>query len=329
MPDPAPQNFARSDAFKLTVWFLATAVLGAFLAPVIHVVGTAIVAGGHLEGGPADWVHSEMVKAEFGRYFNRAILMAALLLLYPMSRWLGLESGWGWMGLRPNPYRWKDLGLGFFLAAGSLLVVALVYLQLGWYRLREPMPSVPGVLGGAVFTGFSVAVLEECLFRGVLFGILLRSLSERTSLWFLSAFFALLHFLKPPEGGGTLENVDWLSGFTMLGRIALQFQDPWFFAAEFATLFAVGWVLGYARLRSASLWLSIGLHAGWVFGIKAFSPLARRALRAERIWPWAGENLRIGLVTLALVILAGVVVWAYLRHRHRRTESPGASAGKA
>ncbi|MEZ5432620.1 MAG: CPBP family intramembrane glutamic endopeptidase [Verrucomicrobiales bacterium] len=211
MPDPAPQNFARSDAFKLTVWFLATAFLGAFLAPVIHVVGTAIVAGGHLEGGPADWVHSEMVKAEFGRYFNRAILMAALLLLYPMSRWLGLESGWGWMGLRPNPYRWKDLGLGFFLAAGSLLVVALVYLQLGWYRLREPMPSVPGVLGGAVFTGFSVAVLEECLFRGLLFGILLRSLSERTSLWFLSAFFALLHFLKPPEGGGTLENVDWLA----------------------------------------------------------------------------------------------------------------------
>lgn len=315
MPSPAAKNHPLSDALKLLAWLVGTAALGALLAPVMHTIGTALVTGEHLEGGPADWLHDEIEKAEFGRYFNRAVLVAALLLLWPMARWLGLERGWGWMGLKKNPHWWQDLLLGFVGAALSLFAVGALYMELGWYRFRDPLPAVPGLVGEALLSAFSVAVLEELVFRGLLLGILLRSLSERSSLWFLSAFFALLHFLKPPEVGGEMETVTWLSGFSMLGRIAVQFGDPWFFAAEFATLFAVGWVLGYARLRSASLWLPIGLHAGWVFGIKVFSPLARRLLKAERIWPWAGENLRIGLITLAVVLVTGLLVWWYLRRR--------------
>jgi len=75
--------------------------------------------------------------------------------------------------------------------------------------------------------------------------------------------------------------------------------------AEFATLFAVGGVLTLARMRTGSLWAGIGLHAGWVFGLKWFSGL----MSYQKGWlPWIGPNLKVGLVPLLVVILTGWLV---------------------
>jgi hypothetical protein len=53
----------------------------------------------------------------------------------------------------------------------------------------------------------------------------------------------------------------------------LGFGDVQFLLAEFATLFAVGWVLAQVRMQTGALWAGIGLHGGWVFGLKYFSAL--------------------------------------------------------
>ena len=81
-----------------------------------------------------------------------------------------------------------------------------------------------------------------------------------------------------------------------------------------ATLFAVGLVLGYARWRTRALWLPTGLHAGWVFGLKSFSAASRHAA-ANNLW--FGEDLRHGVVPVAVVVLTGVGVAAWLRREHR------------
>ena len=59
---------------------------------------------------------------------------AALLLAWPFIRWLGLRKGSNWLLLEKNPNRWKHLTIGFYLAAGSLLALGVVYIQVGWYR---------------------------------------------------------------------------------------------------------------------------------------------------------------------------------------------------
>ena len=80
-----------------------------------------------------------------------------------------------------------------------------------------------------------------------------------------------------------------------------------FLLAEFFTLFAVGWVVAQARVTTGSLWPGIGLHAGWVFGLKYFSALtlgSKALLRGDHL-PWIGLNLKMGLVPFGVVLFTG------------------------
>ena len=83
-----------------------------------------------------------------------------------------------------------------------------------------------------------------------------------------------------------------------------------------ATLFAVGCVLGYARWRTRALWLPVGLHAGWVFALKSFSAVTRHVATNN---VWFGEDLRHGLVPVAVVTLTGGFVAAWLRWEKTRS----------
>jgi hypothetical protein len=67
----------------------------------------------------------------------------------------------------------------------------------------------------------------------------------------------------------------------------------------------------------------MGLHAGWVFGLKYFSALTRgsKPLREGEHLPWIGENLRIGLVPLIVVLITGWIAIAITR-RIRSPQPP-------
>ena len=85
-------------------------------------------------------------------------------------------------------------------------------------------------------------------------------------------------------------------------------------AASFTTLLAVGCVLGWAMQRTRSLWLGIGLHAGWVFCVQGFGKFASFA---PGKLPWIGADIRIGLAPFVTVILTGVLCRACLAHERR------------
>ena len=109
------------------------------------------------------------------------------------------------------------------------------------------------------------------------------------------------------------------TGFWLVGEILRVFADANFLLAECATLFLAGWILGEARLRTRSLWLPIGLHAGWIFGIGLYAGLTRasKAVRRDEYLPWVGETLKSGLVPLGMLALTGVIVWAWTRGRRQ------------
>jgi membrane protease YdiL (CAAX protease family) len=110
----------------------------------------------------------------------------------------------------------------------------------------------------------------------------------------------------------------------VIGQIFGHFGHMDFLLAEFATLCAVGWVLVMARLRTGRLWAGIGLHAGWVFGLKYFSSLTRgsKELRAGEWLPWIGTNLKIGLVPLVVVLLTGWIVLRLAKGWNRAERLP-------
>ncbi len=79
----------------------------------------------------------------------------------------------------------------------------------------------------------------------------------------------------------------------------------------FTTLFLLGWILADARLRTQSLWLPIGLHAGWIFSNALFNRIAHREIEAL---PWLGKNLLIGLAPLCVALLTWGLVRLWIKH---------------
>lgn len=308
----------------VAAYVLGVVVLGAILAPLLFWGGKHVVAEGWLADGWAQGLHGSMDRAHFSRYFNRAILLAAVLLTGPV---LGaLRSGGGseklsWrerLDITPNAFWWQHGLLGLMVAGGSLLSLGMWYVSQDWYAMKESTSPWPQILLGALGTGLAVGLLEEIVFRGAFTALVAKFCKPLTTLVVVAVIFALLHFLQAPRSL-EIDPVRWSSGFALIGEVFAHFfrqlSDPAFFVAEFLVLLAIGLVLGYTRWRTGSLWLGIGLHAGWVMGVKILSSLTVRNFDRDAMMPWLGDSLRVGSVSLFVVLLTGAGLWIWLRRR--------------
>ncbi len=313
---------ARSRALALMCLYLAAVLaLGAALAPLLykggHWLAEIIVSFRQQQTPVIGWVGDKLGSSDFGRYFSRAFLISALGLLWPFLKWMGVTSGG--LGLQPNATRGRHFLTGFATAAGLLLAMGIVFVLMGAYRWN-PKADIAASLTRAVCTCLVVATLEEWLFRGVFLGLALRAAPAWLAILAISFLFSILHLVKPPDPlpPGLFDAPSWTSGFSMMGIIFRDYGDPALFVSEVSTLMAVGLILAWTRVRTGSLWLPIGLHAGWVFGVVIFGALTRtsKALKAGN-WDWhvsgsaipmIGENLKLGLVPLGVLLLTAVVL---------------------
>jgi membrane protease YdiL (CAAX protease family) len=295
------------DIAKIFAYLAAVILLGALLAPPLY--------------WGANWLASQgifpvLADFNFQKYFNRAALIAALLLLWPTIRWLRVGS-WRELGIEPDP-RWRQHLLAGFLIAGiAVAIMAFIYVQLGIYRMRSVTAwgKIPVVLLSAV----TVAVLEEALFRGAILGLVRRSLGRYTALFWVTALFAIVHFLKPDDSV-ELTQVNWLSGFALIPHAFHQFVEPMTLLAGFSTIFVLGWMCGDATQRTRALWLSIGIHAGIVFVKMSFSVMAKFAVKTkhrESYLPWVDDRFENGLVPLGVLLLTWLAVVLWLAYENR------------
>ncbi len=288
-----------ASALKILAYFLGTLFLGSLLAPPLYWAGQSF--GAHVRS--ARWLQ----ETDFQRYFDRAMFLAAFLLLWPTVRALRVGS-WRDLGLRPDPRPGWHLALGFAAAGGLLWLLGAGLWARGIYTPRVPLPWT--ALGSVILTAGFVAVIEEWFFRGALFGLILRSARPLPGLLFVSSLFAVLHFLKPEENVIPRGGVGWLSGLVLLPHSFWQFANPLLLLSGFTTLFCVGLILGAVRLLTRSLWLPVGLHAGWIFGLRSFARFSRHPAPPSL---WFGETLLVGLGSVAVVLLTGLLVWLVLR----------------
>ncbi len=314
-------SFFHSNAFKLLVFVVGAIVLGAILSPLLYWGGKHVVAEGWLKDGWLHSIHESMERAKFSRYFNRAQLAGALIMLWPTLRWMSRgkkeKTDGNRFGLEKNP-RWPaHLTIGFFLAGIPLLLLGYAYVSQGWYVTKDKTDPLFSILISSLITGMAVGFLEEFVFRGALHAVMAKVLKPWPLLISIAVFFAIVHFLQPPHNL-QMPEVTMGTGFWILGKIFGQFGNPYFLAAEFAVLFAIGWVLGWVRMKTASLWLGIGLHAGWVFGVKVLSSLTSRNFEPAEMMPWLGGSLRVGAVSCFIVCLTGLVLWLWLRKTEPR-----------
>ena len=299
-----------SSFLKILAYFLGTLGLGALLAPPLYWAGHALGGAWH----PAHW----LAATDFQRFFDRAMFLAALLLL-PLAVQALHIRGWRDLGLRPDARAWPHALLGFVAAGGLLWLLGMLLWALDIYEpRRQPVPWAE--IAGFLVTAAVVAAAEEAFFRGALLGLIGRTASATVALVVVSALFAVLHFLKPPEHAVDVSVVRWWSGFAFLPRTFWQWRDPGLVLGGFTTLFAVALVLGLTRLRTGALWLPMGLHAGWVFGLKSFARVSRHRAAPDL---WIGGDLLHGLGPVLVVAFTGGIVWFWLEQERRLNPDAG------
>ncbi len=291
---------------KILLYLIGSALVGALLAPWLFWGAKWL----------AEWTHWEfLVEADFPKIFDRAVLIAAAVLLWPTFRSMRIRS-LEELGLARDPRGWPHLWIGF--VSGFLCMAAFggLLFYLGVFRLKSELPwaALLKVAGSAI----TVGILEEWLFRGVIFGFFRKALVDWPALFCTSALFSIVHFLKPPSSAEP--PTDWLDGLRVLPSCFEKFSEPALVGAGFTTLLLLGWVLGWSVLRTRGLWLAIGLHAGLVFGKFGFTKMTKRSITDTM--PWVGEDMIVGLGALSVVLCAWIMAWVLLKYADSRSRAP-------
>src|SRR5262245_42806998 len=143
----------------LSAYLGAVLIGGALLAPWLYWLVDATGLMAH-EGAPP-----------FYKFISRSLQIVALVGIWPLLRSFRIDS-WKAVGLQRAPDWQKQLRSGFWLGFVSLGLVGAAALISGtrvWdSHLR--LSSVVSGMAGAVASAVVVALLEETLFRGVIFG---------------------------------------------------------------------------------------------------------------------------------------------------------------
>src|SRR6266481_8403759 len=285
------------DVAKLAVYFIAIVIVGAVLAPLLFWSAQSLAAHG---------IFSSLARYDFETFFHRAILIAAALLLWPFLR-VSHVRGMADLGLVPDPRWGRDLCAGVVLSAVPLLCCGALLIAFHVYSFRHIFAW--SRFGKLFLASITVPFIEEWFFRGIILGVLLRTGRKYMPIVVVSALFAAVHFLKAPERTSAI--VTWSSGLNSIANSLGRISDPMMLASAFVTLFVIGCILADARVLTRSLWLSIGLHAGWIFGGGAFSLLVRRQMV---VLPWLGNNLLIGIIPLGVAALTWIMMRTWVKY---------------
>jgi len=284
---------------QILLYLAATVLAGALLAPPLYWLAHALA--WHLHSA---WLSGFVEKTDFQRYFHRAVTITALLLLWPLMRALKIGNLGYDIGLRPDRWGKERLLAGFLTSLLTLLILGGIFLLTGVYRMHSQIPY--GKLAWLPVTAVVVAVIEEFLFRGVLQGTIRRTAMDGFSLMAVAVLFAAVHFLSP--AGANPPAVYWWSGLKLLPDALGQFRNPALLLGGFTTMLVIGIILGYARLRTRSLWMPVGLHIGWIIG-KGMLEVTRQSVA----WPWLGPDILIGLAPLITVLITWGIVWYMIK----------------
>ena len=285
------------DAAKLAAYFVGIVIVGALLAPILFWSAQSLAAHD---------LFSFLAKYDFETFFHRAILIAAAFLLWPFLCLSHVRS-MADLGLVPNPRWGRDLSAAVLLSLIPLLCcgVLLVAFHVYAFRYTFAWTRFSKVLVASIVVPF----IEEAFFRGIILGVLLRTGRKYMAIFAVSALFAAVHFFKAPER--TSAFVTWSSGLNSIVHSFGRVGDPMMLVSAFATLFVFGCILAVARVRTNSLWLPIGLHAGLIFGSGTFSWLTHRQMLAL---PWVGKNLLVGIVPLGVAAVTWIMMRTWLQY---------------
>lgn len=252
----------------------------------------------------------------FSRFFDRFFMISGIVLFFSCRSLLKIDS-LSQLGLSPRTRAASDVAVGLCFALGSMFALGFIMSTAGVYEVffRLSLGESVELYLKAILTGLTVGFLEEIFFRGIIFRGLLEDWKPLPAFLTANLFYSGLHFVKPGEQY-FLSGVEPWAGFRHLFSTFAPFLEPTEIVPGMIGLLLIGIVLSYAFLRTGTLYLSIGLHAGWIISIKTvrlFGDYRRESLG----WLFGSTDPKIvsGVVTWVGIILVGVAVYWITRNR--------------
>jgi membrane protease YdiL (CAAX protease family) len=240
----------------------------------------------------------------FHRVFNRVMMISALLCLYPLLRYWNVS----WKSLLGDFSKSSFVEILKFVGLGliSLLVLLIPYFIFEYRELSSDKSILK--VGEYFLSAAAIGFLEEILFRGVFFLALLPLLRIKPYVWILinSFFFASVHFLKakPIESA-----IQWDSGLLIWQQMVTSIDFNQEFYSRWIGLFLVGITLCMLVTWKRKLWPSMGLHAGWVLGLKCTMHYTTALKTPDELW--LSSTILAGFWTD--IVLIGMIVYFYIK----------------
>jgi len=164
-------------------------------------------------------------------------------------------------------------------------------------------------LGNAMLAGILVGLLEEIVFRGLVFRMFYTVLKPLPAILLSSLFFAILHFKASAEvfTNTSPQEIGLYEGFytawAMMAALVTEFDFTYL-----TSIFLVGILLHQVFLLTSNLWANAALHSGWVFTIKAVGGGFETSSSANA---FTGTT-RVAdgyLVILVLIVFCAIFAW--------------------
>ncbi len=270
------------------LYLLISLVLGSFLAELIH----------------------DFLSYPFDRVLTRSVLLIMALLLIPLSKMVPSEiSGIIFERVFVREFL-RSFGIGFLI----LLIPVFAFLAMDLRRLNFTLDIesayVLPYLSLGVFVAGLIALFEEVLFRGFLYGALKNRFGQLFSMAASSSLYSCAHFLKPLESDQY--SPGWSTGFVYLSDSlgnALSLDQHW---DARLSLLLLGCFFCLVRTRLGLFWC-IGFHAAFVFGIALTRELTSVNLESDFLVLISPYNQFIGhFVSVWLLLLIGLLFWLSL-----------------
>ena len=279
--------------WALLLYLAAVFIGGAFLAPWLYWTADGI------------GLMNSTWRPSFDRFVTRSLLLVALLGMWPLLRFSRLDS-WHALGLARFPGWRGHVALGCLVGFGSLAIVAAGALTMGAraWAFDPALPSVALVLPGALATAIIVALVEEGLFRGAIFGALRNFNHWLTALLISSAVYSIVHFFQKVTVAPS--KITWISGLELLAKMMRGFADQQHIVPAFFVLLLAGAILAAAYQRTGSLHFSIGLHTGWIFVAQSYAIFTKQHSPSTHPF-WGGAKMIDGWC--GVIVLAPLLAW--------------------
>ena len=203
----------------------------------------------------------------YSRVFDRVFMVVVIIGILMMRH--SLQLGELAKQLYPRALRvvGYELLLGFISAVLVFVPFYASIVQLAGYEWAGRSATQVIIKSARILPiAFLIAFIEECVFRGLVLNSFKQTFGVRMALVVSSLVYSFVHFVSPIKSY-VYPGFSIFEGFQYIWEVLYRMFtiEVW---PSYLGLFLVGLILGLIYLRTSSIYLCVGIHAGWISVIK-------------------------------------------------------------